>query len=106
VSRPGSGADDLGGAALVLGLAGLAIVAVGGSGLLVLAARRRRATTAPDGDSAAATSAAAAVVERRALRRARMRLDEDPIVAAMGLPDGESAAQRRVRRTARKDRPR
>lgn len=105
VSGVRDGATDVGNAALSLGLVALALVAIGGSGLFVIAGRRPRSAT-PNGvdlEDAAATAATAAV-ERRALRRARMRLDDDPIVAAMGLPEAPSAAERRLRRTEKKNR--
>lgn len=105
ISDVPGGATQIGSGALFLGLAGMALVAISGGGLLLIAGRRRRSAT-PDGadlDDATATTAAAAV-ERRALRRARMRLDEDPIVAAMGLPATHSAAERRVRRAEKRDR--
>lgn len=104
-SPAGGAGGDAGGLALVLGLAGLALVAVSGSAILLVAGRRRRSAATSEGPAVEPASAAR-VVERRAVRRARMRLDEDPIVAAMGLSDGDSAAERRVRRTPRKDRAR
>jgi hypothetical protein len=105
IGRDGSDLSGLGGAAsdgplsvLMIGLGGVAAVAIIGSAFL-LATRRRasRATSraAGDGTPTAASDATDAALERRTLRRARMRLDDDPIVAAMGLGTNEPRTPRR-----------
>jgi hypothetical protein len=73
-------------AGTVWGVAAIALVGV----LLLLAAWRRRAGTATDGPpvstpAARATSDVDEALERRTRRRGRVRLDEDPIIAAMDL---------------------
>jgi hypothetical protein len=69
-------------------------VALVGTVWVVMAGRRdRRATSAslepPPSDPSAI---AAAIIEQRALRHARLRSPDDPILAAMGLPDEEAAS--------------
>lgn len=80
---------------LLVGLAGVATVALLGTAFL-LARRGRR-----DEREAAATAMArtAATLERRTVRRAKVRLADDPIVAALGV--GNDAPPRRPRRRAR-----
>lgn len=77
---------------LVAGLSGAA--AVGLIALAVLTVGRQRG----DEKDAAGLSRRAArvdrteeILRRRRLRRARMRLPQDPIMAAMGIDDGPSA---------------
>jgi len=76
---------------LLVGLAGVAAIALIGSALL-LAGRRRR----PSEEPAVTQDATAAVLEQRTLRRGRVRLQDDPIVAALGV--GRDARPRRPRR--------
>jgi hypothetical protein len=78
--------DRLLGTVLVIGLSGVAAVAILGTALLVLGRRR----SGGDDEAATRESAAAsteAVLHQRTLRRAKVRLDDDPIVAAMGIED-------------------
>lgn len=91
----------LGGAAVgtVWGVAAVALVGV----LILLAAWRRRAGTATDDSPVPEAAARAAsdvdeALERRTRRRARLRLDEDPIIAAMDLggPHERAPTQRPV----------
>jgi hypothetical protein len=86
--------EDRLGTVLLLGLAGVAGVTILGTGWL-MAWRRRGGNAEEAGTRAAATEA---VLTRRTLRRARVRLEEDPIVAAMGIDDQPA---RRARRSAR-----
>lgn len=82
---------------LVAGLAGVAAVGLIGTAILVAGRRRQRR-----GEEAIPSSAGetAALLERRMVRRARMRQDEDPILAAMGI--GADDEPRRARRPASK----
>ena len=86
---PAPGRDDGGlGLFLAMGLLGVGTVALVGSAWVILAGRRdRRAITAPQSSATDPGVSAAAIVEQRALRRARLRSTDDPILAAMGLPD-------------------
>jgi hypothetical protein len=89
--------DGLLNAVLLIGLSGVAAVAIIGTALLLLG--RRRSTRAeeaplpvPDlGDTEA-------LLERRTLRQAKVRLSDDPITSAMGVD--EQVAARRQRRRA------
>ena len=51
MSRPGTGSGDLGNRAPLLGIVGVALVAMSGSALLLIAGRRRRVAT-PDAPGA------------------------------------------------------
>jgi hypothetical protein len=51
------------------------------------------ASAAGDARAASAARSADALMEQRTLRRARLRVGNDPIVAALGLDDGDAAAQ-------------
>ena len=75
---------------VLVGLLGLGAVALFGTAMLI--ARRRRA-----GDGAEPIAAtAAAALQRRSVRRARQRMGEDPIMAAMGIgAEDERKARRR-----------
>jgi hypothetical protein len=95
---PAAIGEDEGVASLLLiGLSGVALLASIGTALLLLG-RRRAATTEGDA-SAPSTTDTDALLERRALRQAKVRLTEDPIVAAMGIDD-EVAVRRRRRHAA------
>jgi hypothetical protein len=79
---------------VMVGLVGLAAVAMIGTGLLMAARRRRRgpetAVEIPLDGAVASDDDATIVLERRARRRARVRLPDDPIMTAMGIT-GETA---------------
>lgn len=95
---------------LLIGLSAVGAVTLIGTGWVLLAARRER-ETAPV-EAAAATEPdiamrAIATVEQRALRRARLRQADDPILAGLGLdeetsrtaPPGSASAGRTPPRT-------
>ena len=77
---------------LLIGLAGVVAVAMIGTGMLL--ARRDRAKEPPP----TAMAQAAAALERRSVRRSKVRLIDDPIVAGFGM---DAADRRRQRRRAR-----
>ena len=84
-TAPRQDSGDLG-LAMLIGTLTVGVVALLGSAWLLVAAQRgRRAATAPGVD-------AAAIVDQRARRRARLRSTDDPIIAAMGLPDEDATA--------------
>jgi len=83
---PGRDPGDLGILMLIGTLAFGAVALVGSMWLLVAAQRDRRAATEPGADPAA-------IVDQRARRRARLRSTDDPILAAMGLPDEDPTAR-------------
>jgi hypothetical protein len=109
---PVGGNDDLSGV-LFWGMLGVVAVALAGSAWIFLAVRRdRRAAAAAAGAPPTDPGViAAAIVEQRALRRARLRSSDDPILAAMGLPDEDSTSgvaplpRQRTRRTRARRRP-
>lgn len=76
-----SSADDFLVTLLLVGLAGVAAVALIGTG--VLFARRERVKEPPQ----SAMAQASAALERRSVRRSKLRLSDDPIVAALGIDD-------------------
>lgn len=81
---------------LVVALSGVAAVALLGTAVL-MAARRRSERDEPAGVTGPAIdSTVDAIVERRTLRRARVRMTDDPIIASMGL-GAERRAGRRTR---------
>lgn len=84
-TAPGQDSGDLGILMLLGTLAFGAVALIGSAWLLVASRRDRRAATEPGVD-------AAAIVDQRARRRARLRSTDDPILAAMGLPDEDSSA--------------
>lgn len=89
-----TGDDGVVSTILVAVLSGVAAVALLGTAVL-MAARRRSERDEP----AAATSTASdptvdAIVERRTLRRARVRMTDDPIIASMGLGSDRSPRRR------------
>ena len=109
---PIGGNDDLSGV-LFWGMLGVVAVALVGSAWIFLAAQRdRRAADVAAGPASRDPGViAAAIVEQRALRRARLRSADDPILAAMGLPDEDSTPgvapgpRQRTRRTRGRRRP-
>jgi hypothetical protein len=105
---------------LLLGFAGVAAVAMLGAAWIILVSRRDR----PEPSVAVAAAVEPTVpglstVEQRAMRRARLRPSDDPILAALGLSDEEppspgdaqdskvdqGASPRRFRKAARSPRP-
>jgi hypothetical protein len=78
---------------LLIGVAGVAGIALIGSALLLFGRRRSDPT---EEQLAAAAADTAAALERRTIRRSKVRLADDPIVAAMGI--GERPARRARRR--------
>ena len=86
---PAPGRDDGGlGLFMVMGTLAVGVVALVGSAWVILAGRRdRRAATVSESVGTDPGVSAAAIVDQRALRRARLRSTDDPILAAMGLPD-------------------
>ncbi len=97
-ARPSSAEDSLLASVLGVGLVGIASIGIVGSAILVAGRRRDEEDDPLMTDPVAAATDA---LDRRALRQARRRLDdEDPIVAALGAgPDAEPA--RRPRRFMR-----
>jgi hypothetical protein len=92
------------------GIAALALIAW----YALLPARRRRVDSGPperrDGPPASRTSTdeqVTAALHRRTLRRGHVRLEEDPIIASMGVGSNSRAAAgvRRARRSARRSPP-
>ena len=81
---------------LLVGLSGMAVLAVIGTALLILGRRRPAEERVP---IAAPERRTDALLERRTLRRARVRLGDDPIVAAMGVDDQVEARRQRRRAT-------
>jgi len=81
----------LGPVELLIGIGGMTAIALLGW-LLILTLRRRRATERASAGGDAASRArvtteeqVTAALHRRTLRRAHLRLEEDPIVASIGL---------------------
>lgn len=89
--------DGLLNAVLLIGLSGVAAVAVIGTALLLVRRRDSREGEVPIPVSD--RTATEALLERRTLRQAKVRLPDDPIVAALGIDD--QVAARRQRRHAR-----
>ncbi|HJP71845.1 MAG TPA: hypothetical protein VJ975_09015 [Candidatus Limnocylindria bacterium] len=87
-----SSADDFLVTLLLVGLAGVAAIALIGTGFLL--ARRERVKEPPP----SAMAQAAAALERRSVRRSKVRLSDDPIVAALGIDEDD---RRHPRRRAR-----
>ena len=82
---------------VLIGLAGVASVAIIGT-LLLVAGRRREPEPAPVGTT---SSDAPVALRRRLARDGRARPGDDPIVAALGV-DEEMAARRAIRRAERR----
>lgn len=80
---------------LLLGLTGVAAVTGIGTALLILGRRRTAEEEVPI--VVPERSATDALLEKRTLRRARVRLGDDPIVAAMGVDDQVEARRQRRR---------
>ena len=98
--------------AIALGIGGIAMAFV--AWLIPIVRRRRRVEpswTDIDDDLpsgwATTEEQVTAVLHRRTLRRARLRLDEDPIIASMGVgsPQGVETGARRARRATRRSPP-
>jgi hypothetical protein len=88
-----------GGVSIGMALIGVAAIAIVGAGLIA-AGRERRKREAPPPVSA---EVAAAVLDKRALRQGKVRLEPDPIVAALGIEDAAARRAKRRRRPARVD---
>lgn len=80
---------------VLVGLTGVAAVAGIGTALLILGRRRTAEEEVPIG--VPKRSDTDALLEQRTLRRARVRLGDDPIVAAMGVDDQVEARRQRRR---------
>ena len=115
-SDPQDVGRELVGLVLLFGIAGVAAIALLGAAWILVASRRDRAelsiAPAPTVDPVAQ---AISTVERRAMRRARLRPSNDPILEALGLNDEEASppasreseggtTPRRSRRAARRPR--
>lgn len=93
-ATPGGRAEDaVLGLVLLIGLSGVAVVALIGTALLTVGRRRDHEGAAPA--KARAPLDSEALLEQRAVRRARVRLADDPIVVAMGVDDQVAARRRR-----------
>ncbi|HEX6656147.1 MAG TPA: hypothetical protein VF153_08060 [Candidatus Limnocylindria bacterium] len=91
---------------LVWGSGVVGIIALMGTGWLLLAGRReRRAAEAGDLDADLA-GRAIPTVEQRALRRARLRQSDDPILAGLGLDEKRTRPKPRAATRAASPRPR
>jgi hypothetical protein len=108
-----AGDDDELNLVMFWGMLGVVAVAAVGTAWIFLAGQhdRRAARAAAEPASTDPSVVAAAAVARRALRRARLRSSDDPILAAMGLPDEDSTPgvaplpRSRTRRTGGRRRP-
>lgn len=93
-SEGGPVEDGLLQAVLLMGLAGVAAVALIGTAMLFAGRRRQREEEEPL--AAAAADRTAAHLDHRSLRRARLtRMGEDPIIAALGIDSGDARRHRR-----------
>ena len=98
---------------LFWGMLGVVAVALVGSSWIFFAGQRERRAAEATAEPASTDPRliAAAIVEQRVLRRARLRSADDPILAAMGLPDEDSSSdgaalpRPRTRRTRGRRRP-
>lgn len=68
------------------------LVAAAGIWFTVWAGRRRRA--AAEAEALALADETKAILDRRALRRARVLMPEDPIVGSLGIEEPDAAARR------------
>lgn len=96
---------------IAIGIGGIGGIALFGCFALLVRRRRRvSARLSKDGDDSPATPSTAeeqvtAALHRRTLRRGHVRMDEDPIIASMGVGSpsraehGVSRAQRSARRS-------
>jgi hypothetical protein len=105
---PESPADDDPGflwLVLLIGMSGVAATALGGTAWVLMAGRRERATETADADL---PIRAIPTVEQRAVRRARLRASNDPILAGMGLdePGADQAAADRANASRQRARTR
>jgi hypothetical protein len=84
-------------AILLFGFAGVAAVAMIGVGWLLVTGRQRDAesSAADAGSTVDPAIKAIPTVEQRALRRARISRANDPILAALGLPENEALEEPR-----------
>jgi hypothetical protein len=84
------------GLVLIVGLSGVATVAIIGTALLVVGRRRSEEPEAEGAFDATPKAAdTEALLQRRIVRRAKVRLADDPIVAAMGVDEQVDARRRR-----------
>ena len=88
-------------AIMVLGLVGVAVVALAGTGWLLLGSRRRRGdptVTVTAGPAPAAVPAFGEstdqLLSRRSRQRARIRATDDPVLASMGLDEPDDGRPR------------
>ena len=96
--------DNLLAMVLLIGLTGVAAVALGGTAFLLATRRREQRADGPSTSMAGARGATEAtdelgvsdMADRQALRRARLQMTDDPIMAALGIDD--DIAGRRARR--------
>ena len=109
---PQAGAT-IGPVAIAIGIGGIAVMAL--FAWLVPYARRRRGVEPPFWDTrghaqrsrTTTDEQVTAALHRRTLRRARLRLEEDPIIASMGVGSSSRTERgvRRARRSARRSPP-
>jgi hypothetical protein len=91
---------------VLIGLAGVAAVAIGGTALLIAMRRREQRADGPPtstndaraGRDAEDERGVGGMADRQALRRARLQMTDDPIMTALGID--EDIAGRRARRRA------
>jgi hypothetical protein len=91
---PATGRDDRDlGLFVLVGTLAIGAVALVGTAWVILAGRRdRRAASGPvEPPPSDPSEIATAIIEQRARRHARLRAPDDPIVAAMGLPQEDAA---------------
>jgi hypothetical protein len=91
---------------LLLGVSGVGVVALLGTAWMLLMARREREIVAAEAADASEPDLAprtVATIEQRAMRRARLRQADDPILAGLGLDDETTRAASPRRRPG--DRP-
>lgn len=96
ITSPAAGTTETLGLVLILGLAGVAAIAIIGTALLAIG---RRGGKGPGSTRAAdrmvETLDTDSLLQRRLIRRAKVRLEDDPIVTAMGVDDHVEARRRR-----------